>query len=297
MTEIAEATRRVDAVCIVGLGVMGRQVAWACVANGLRTIVYDREPAAALAAAEQISQWLCEPGGFQAQAGSLEVADDLVHAVRNADMVFENIYEDVALKRDLYRRIEDIAGGEKLIGSNASAIAWSALSAEMRWPRRFFLMNFTGPRSSRLAEYMDGPATARSVRAAALDWARRIGIVPVPVRKDIPGYVQNRIWRAIKKEALHLVDQGNSTPDDVDRGFILSYGVQFGPFALMDRVGLHSILRVEERYYEATQDPSDRPPKLLVDLVNSGRLGVISNAGFYDYPNPRFQREGWLEGR
>ena len=277
---------------------MGRQVAWACASNGLRTTIFDTNPATAQSALEQIRKWLEEPEAVQAgkSAGSIEIAADLAHAVHNSDLIFENIYEDIALKRALYQRIEDMDGGEKLIGSNASAIPWSALAEGMKWPERFFLMNFSGPRSSRFAEYMEGGVTRDSVRASALDWARRIGIVAVPVLRDIPGYVQNRIWRAIKKEALHLVDQGYSTPDDVDRGFILSYGVKHGPFAIMDKVGLHTILRVEERYFDMTGDPSDRPPSVLVDLVKAGKLGEATNAGFYTYPNPRYQKDGWLEG-
>jgi 3-hydroxybutyryl-CoA dehydrogenase len=228
---------------------------------------------------------------------TLEIAGSLASSVADSDLVFENIFEDAHLKRALYRQVEDMDGGTKLLGSNASSLPWTILADGMRWPERFFLMNFSGPRTSRLAEYMEGPQTGAVAREAALAWGRRIGVVPIPVLKDTPGYVQNRIWRAIKKEALRLVDQGYSTPDDIDRGFILSYGVRQGPFMIMDRVGLHTILRIEERYHEMTGDESDRPPRVLVDLVESGRLGTDAGGGFYDYPNPRFEQDGWLDGK
>jgi 3-hydroxybutyryl-CoA dehydrogenase len=286
-----------NTVLIIGTGVMGRQVAWACASHGLRTILFDREPAAAASAAAQITGWIESDAGNDAVPPyALEVATDLHQAVSDADMVFENVYEDVDVKKRLYREIEEIDNGTRLIGSNASALSWSALAEGMKWPDRYFLMNFTGPRFSPLAEYMDGAATRSSVRRAALDWARRIGVVAIPVLKDIPGYVQNRIWRAIKKEALFLVDRGYSTPSDVDRGFVLSQGVRFGPFALMDKIGLHSVLRVEQRYYDMTKDPSDRPANVLVKLVESGRLGVVTDGGFYDYPDPAYLADGWLYG-
>jgi 3-hydroxybutyryl-CoA dehydrogenase len=158
-------------------------------------------------------------------------------------------------------------------------------------------MNFNHPRSGeRLVEFMPIPETSAETRAAALAWARRIGMVPIELRREIMGFAQNRIWRAVKKECLHLVDQGYATAADIDRGWMLSYGTDIGPFGRMDAIGLHSVLRVEQRYFEATGDESDRPPSLLVALVEAGHLGVQSGSGFYLYPNPSFRDPDFLEG-
>lgn len=205
----------IQTICIAGCGVMGRQVAWACARAGIRTILFDRDARIANSAADRIREWLADA---TESPGEIIVAESLRTAVAEADLIFENIFEDIAIKQALYRQIEALDNGRKLIGSNASSLSWTSLASGLRWPSRFFLLNFSGPRHSRLAEYMEGPATAPAVREAVIQWMQRIDIIAVPVRKDSPGYAQNRIWRAIKKEALRLVDQGYSTPDDIDRG-------------------------------------------------------------------------------
>lgn len=284
----------IQTICIAGCGVMGRQVAWACARAGIRTILFDRDARIANSAADRIREWLADA---MESPGEIIVAESLRTAVAEADLIFENIFEDIAIKQALYRQIEALDNGRKLIGSNASSLSWTSLASGLRWPSRFFLLNFSGPRHSRLAEYMEGPATAPAVREAVIQWTQRIDIIAVPVRKDSPGYAQNRIWRAIKKEALRLVDQGYSTPDDIDRGFILSFGVRHGPFAIMDMVGLQTVLRIEQRYHDLSGDPADAPPKLLFRLVEAGRFGVATGSGFYDYPDPRYEQQGWLEGK
>ena len=119
-------------------------------------------------------------------------------------------------------------------------------------------------------------------------------MVPVICNKDLMGYGFNRIWRAVKKEALHLADSGAVNPEDVDRFWVLCFGSRLGPFAQMDEIGLDTILNVEKQYYEESRDEGDKPPKILTDLVDAGHFGKKSGKGFYDYPNPAYSQPGWL---
>lgn len=284
-------------VALIGCGVMGRQVAWACARAGIDVHFYDHSAAVALAARDQVSCWLHDEKSFHG-SGRVVVHAELRQAVREAELVFENVPEDVAVKGEIHARIERHMPPGAIQGSNSSVITCSAIAEALTHSERLFCMNFSHARSGeRLVEFMRGRKTGERTRQLALRWASQIGMVAIEVRKEIPGYIQNRIWRAIKKEALTLVAQGYATAEDVDRGFMLSWGTPVGPFGLMDKVGLASVLNVEKQYQAVTGDPSDEPPELLVDMVSQGLLGEQSGKGFYSYPDPAYEQPGWLGGR
>jgi 3-hydroxybutyryl-CoA dehydrogenase len=116
------------------------------------------------------------------------------------------------------------------------------------------------------------------------------------VLKESTGFIFNRVWRAIKKECLTVVDEGVATFEDVDRAWMSLNGTEIGPFGMMDRVGLDVVRDIELVYYGESGDPSDRPPRILLDMIDRGELGVKAGRGFYTYPDPDYRRPGWLHG-
>ena len=116
------------------------------------------------------------------------------------------------------------------------------------------------------------------------------------VRKESTGFLSNRVWRAIKKECLHLVDDGVASHEDVDRAWMIAVGMPIGPFGLMDMVGLDVVWDIEMVYYRESGDASDAPPQLLLNKIESGELGVKVGKGFYTYPDPAFHDPSWLKG-
>jgi 3-hydroxybutyryl-CoA dehydrogenase len=108
------------------------------------------------------------------------------------------------------------------------------------------------------------------------------------------GFTFNRIWRAIKREALHLVDDGYGDFEDIDRAWILLFGTPLGPFGLMDQIGLDVVQDIEKQYFLSSGDERDKPPDFLRDFIAQGRIGVKSGRGFYTYPNPEYKQAGWL---
>lgn len=288
----------IERVAIIGSGVMGTKVAWACAASGLKTKLHDRSSGQLDAAMTRLAAWFSDPDisgedGAE-QSRNLRPCERLDDALADVDLVFENVPEDLDLKRAVHAEIGRLLPPRTLMGSNASSLTCSPLAEASGRPDRFFNMNFTDPRQHGLVELMPCPQTAPATVAAAKGWARRLGMVPVVTRKEIMGYAFNRIWRAIKKESLFLADQGYADIGDIDRAFMLTFGTPCGPFGLMDQVGLSSIQKVEQQYYEASGDESDRPPKILNELVAAGALGENAGRGFYTYPDPDYARPGWL---
>jgi 3-hydroxybutyryl-CoA dehydrogenase len=145
-----------------------------------------------------------------------------------------------------------------------------------------------------ILELMRGTHTTDEAMEAAKHFSTSIGVTPLMVLKESTGFIFNRVWRAIKKECLTVVDEGVASFEDVDRAWISLYGTDIGPFGMMDRIGLDVVRDIELVYYRESGDPSDKPPKILLDKINRGELGVKTGKGFYTYPNPDYQIPGWL---
>lgn len=265
---------------------MGREIGWACARSGIKVRFFDVETNVAARALETVANWLLQDGRPEC-IGLLETHDDLGVALTDTDLAFECVPEDLVLKRKVHRQICELLPETSLQGSNSSALTPSEIAGDLPNASRFFCMNFTHIRSGeRLAEYMQCEGVDDAVVTVACDWARRLGMTPIVLEKEILGYVQNRIWRAIKKEALFLASRGFASVEDIDRGFMLTWGVDEGPFRIMDKVGLDTVLRIENEYYRRSGKDEDKPPRMLEELVEEGKLGVQSGEGFYRYDRP-----------
>jgi len=147
-----------------------------------------------------------------------------------------------------------------------------------------------------MVELMRGTATSNETIENVRQFARTLGLTPLLVRKESTGFIFNRVWRAIKKECLHLVDDGVASHEDVDRAWMIFLGAPAGPFGMMDRVGLDVVRDIEMVYYRESGDESDAPPKLLLDKIERREFGMKTGKGFYTYPGPAFEAPGWLKG-
>lgn len=281
-------------IAIIGCGVMGAKVAWACARIGIPTRAFDTSATVLEAALGAIHGW-SEGEERRRLTESLSFTTDLERALDGAQLAFENVPEVLELKQKVHADIGRRLADDAYMGSNTSSLLCSPLADASGRPDRFFNMNFTDPRSQGLVEIMGGSKTAPETIAFALDWAKAIDMIPILTRAEQMGYSFNRLWRAIKKEVLQQWGRGAGYPEDIDRAWMLTFGMPYGPFGLMDQVGLATILKIEERYFEASGDESDRPPQALYDMVARGELGVASGRGFYTYPDPAYERPGWLK--
>jgi 3-hydroxybutyryl-CoA dehydrogenase len=147
-----------------------------------------------------------------------------------------------------------------------------------------------------IVDLMGGSKTTTQTMETMRSFAMSIELTPLMVQVESMGFIFNRVWRAIKRECLHLVDEGVSTPDDVDRAWMIALDKPIGPFGMMDMVGLDVVENIESIYYEKSGAEADKPPKLLLDMIANGDLGQKTGKGFYDYPGPAFQDPSWLKG-
>ena len=291
-------------VAVIGAGVMGRRIAYGCIIKGLQTRIFDISNEASAAALDVINGYIEEResdgrlprGTLEANFASLSAAGTLRECVAGADLIIETVNENPKVKMSVYRDLAEVADSASYIGSNTSSIKGSDLLSAVDRPDKFFCLNF-GPLDDKKVEVMGHPGTSQETLLLAMNFVKEMGLVPIQVHKEINGYVSNRIWRAVKKEALSLIDKGHATAWDIDRGWMLEWETSMGPCGLMDVVGLDTVRDVEMSYYHQTGDKSDIPPAFLDEMITAGKLGCKSGQGFYSYPDPDFEHPDWLTAK
>lgn len=225
----------------------------------------------------------------------LTITDD-VSLLSDHTIVIESITESLDEKKALYHQLEAVLSPTAIIGSNTSAIPVSVLQSGLKHPERLLGIHWAEPAHiTRFMEVICGkdsdPASASEIVALAESWGKE----PSLLRKDIRGFITNRIMYAMLRESFHLVENGYATIEDVDRSLRndLGYWITFaGPFRFMDLTGIPAYLTVmKDLFPELSNNPVT--PKLMEELVASGAKGVQNAQGFYPY-TPESAKE-WEE--
>lgn len=288
----------ITCVGIVGAGTMGSRIAFQCALCEKEVYLFDISTQALEQAMGSNREWLAEradPQDLEKAFSRLNPCATLADCVVGVELVIETVPENLELKRQVFGEIERLAPAHVLIATNSSSIPSSRLADATSRPDKVFNINFNDPlQDELLVEVMGHSETATETIAAAEAFLRSIKMVPIITRREIMGFAFNRVWRAIKRESLHLVDEGYVDFQDIDRAWILSFGSRCGPFGRMDEIGIDVVRDIEMQYYRDSGDERDKPPKFLDDFVAQGRLGAKSDRGFYSYPNPEYKQPGWL---
>ena len=303
----AEHQRTIERVAVIGAGTMGWQIAALTAASGRDLRLFDADPAAAARGIERMRAELPAartesllgiplPDDVEQIVQKIDVAPSLAEAVGDADLVIEAVREEIATKRAVFAQIDPLAP-TAILATNSSSLPSSGLVPAVSDPSRLLNLHFFSPIWRRpMLEVMGCGQTAPKVMAAGVAFGRSLGLVTAEVRGESKGFIINRVWRAVKREALQVVDEGHADPEDVDRLWMLFFGTPAGPFGIMDGVGLDVVADIEASYAAVSTDPADQPSTRLHQLIASGKLGEKSGEGFYHYPDPVYAQPGWLRG-
>lgn len=292
-------------VGVVGAGQMGRWIALRFAIGGGEVTLVDENKDALDRARSWIEGQRKPPvGGAHDEVlaricyvtGTIGQGGDADTAIANAALVVEAVPENKGLKTRVLAAISGVAAPQALLGTTASSIIMDEVDGgcTRHRGRTMNLHFFPPPRRS--VELMAGTGTTLELLEEVAPILRERGFIPFLVRKRHRGFIFNQLWHLVKAGVLKQIATGVATCEDIDRLWILNFGMAMGPCAIMDLVGLDVVLAVEQVYAEDSGDPRDQPSQFLIEWAAAGRLGRKSGQGFYQYPNPAFEQPGWLDG-
>ncbi|MFF0713369.1 3-hydroxyacyl-CoA dehydrogenase family protein [Streptomyces bauhiniae] len=272
-------------VAVLGAGTLGRRIALMFATRGGEVRIYDPSAEAGKQACAYVEQHVSEVaarvGG--GTPGSVAATTDLAEALAGAWLVVEAVPERLELKRQVFADLDRLAAPDAILASNSSSYPTSRFIDGVTTPERVVNMHFYMPPAQPAVDLMSSGHTDRAVLDLLLEVLPRYGVFPFEAHRESTGFIFNRIWAAIKREALSVVAEGVSTPEDVDRMWAINTGTAGGPFRAMDQVGLDVVLDIENHYAAENPNLPTGPRELLGRYVDAGHLGVKTGRGFYEY--------------
>jgi 3-hydroxybutyryl-CoA dehydrogenase len=276
---------------VVGAGAMGQGIVQVALEGSLRVVVHDAKPGAAEAGVEQVFKRLergVEKGRLEADA--VQAMRDRVSVVEalegfaDCDVVIEAVFEDLALKQEIFRDLEAVVGENCILASNTSSLLIAAIARPCRRRQRIAGMHFFNPVPlMRLVEVVRGPETAEDTVRRLIDLAIDMDRTPV-VARDAPGFIVNHGGRAYTTEAMRILHEQVASPAQIDAVMRDCCGFRMGPCELMDLTGVDVNYPVTQSIYHGfSDDPRLKTSFPHLALHEAGRLGRKTGLGHYAY--------------
>ncbi|HTO92815.1 MAG TPA: 3-hydroxyacyl-CoA dehydrogenase family protein [Bacteroidota bacterium] len=281
-------------VSVVGAGLMGHGIAQEFLVAGYTVHLHDVSVERLAAARENIRKnllmlaglGLAPPGAAESFPGLLTTTTDIREAVAEADIVIEAAFEDLELKRDIFRSIDALAPAHAILASNSSSFMPGLMASATRRPGNVLVAHyFNPPYLLPLVEIVRHEKTSDETVNTVCGLLKGLGKTPVVVRKESPGFIGNRLQAALFREALSIVEHGIATPADVDTVIREGFGRRLGAagvFEIWEIAGWDLILAICENLFP-TLEPRTTPAPTLKEMVARGELGVKSGRGFYEW--------------
>ena len=268
---------------VIGAGNMGNAIARLFFTNGWKVVLIDPSDESRARSRERLQDLASGTPG-----GGLEWSSD-VGAARSADFIIEAAPENKALKQAIFSQLESCCAPDTLIATNTSGIAINELAAGLAHPGRFVGAHFFTPADIiPLVEVIAGEHTFAATSDSVMQILREVGKLPVLVRKDIPGFIANRLQHALAREAMSLLEKGVASAEDIDTVAKWSLGIRLsvtGPLEQRDINGL-DVHHAIAGYLYADLENRVTPSAILGEKVEQGKLGVKSGQGFYEWNTP-----------
>lgn len=279
-------------ICVVGAGNMGHQIALCCAVAGYKVKCTDVSPEILKNAENFADSYLpgrvakgkmTEEAARQARA-NISFTNDLREAACDADVVIEAILEKLDLKLTLFAQLDEICPPNTILATNSSFIVSSKIAPATKRPEKVCNMHFFNPAMvMKLVEVVKGPHTSDETADTIFELCKAIGKIPVMLKKEIYGFLVNRIVAAISHEALYIHDMGVASCEDIDTAVVYALGHPMGPFRLMDLTGIDLSYYIGMERYQETGNASHKPSPIIVEKFVKKEWGQKTGKGFYDY--------------
>ncbi|MBH5317912.1 NAD(P)-binding domain-containing protein [Paenibacillus sp. GSMTC-2017] len=278
-------------VGVIGLGTMGQGIAEMLAAKGLDVVVIevsDERLSYGLQMIEssldkQIEKWALTGAEKKLILSKINTAQGY-EEFADCELVIETITEDLEAKREIFQRLDSICGENTILASNTSTLSLTELASVTTRPARVIGLHFIYPVSKiDLVEIVRGLKTSDETFAQTKHFVEEIILKKGVMVFETPGFVTTRLICLLINEALHVLEEGVASAEDIDNAMRVGYSFHHGPFEMADRFGLDSVLAALERMFREYGELKYRPSFVLKKMVRAGHLGAKSGVGFFHY--------------
>jgi len=279
-------------IAVIGAGNMGHQISVLCAIHGYKTVCTDIKEEILTKAEAFTDKYL--PGRVakgrlteeQAQAARANITftSNLEQGLKDADYVIEAALEVLDLKRQIYADLDRMAPPHAILATNSSYIVSSRIADVTQRPEKVCNLHFFNPALvMKLVEVVQGPHTSDETARISMDICANLDKIAVHLKKEVDGFLLNRIFRAIRREALWILEMGVASVEDIDNACVYGAGHPMGPFRLNDLTGIDLSYTMGMEAFRASGDWSLLPPPSVVEKYIKGEYGQKSGKGWYDY--------------
>jgi len=282
----------VKTIGVVGAGNMGHQIATLCAIHGYKTFCTDNNQEILKKAEAFVDKYLpgrVEKGRLTAEQAkqareNLTFVGTLEETVKEADYVIEAVLEVLDIKRKIFAEMDKLAPAHAILATNSSAIVSSLIADATNRQDKVVNLHFFNPALvMKLVEVVQGPHVSDETTKISIDLCEKLEKISVHVKKEVNGFLLNRIFGAINREAMWILEMGVASFEDIDKACVYGAGHPMGPFRLMDLTGIDLSYTMAVEAFKATGDRSMLPPPSVVEHYIKGEYGQKTGKGWYDY--------------
>jgi len=286
--------REIKRTAVVGAGTMGHGFAQLFAMNGVEVRLVDETEVLL----QRARGWIADNLGFMVELGEIrneeidpvlqriQFTTDLKKAVEKADFVLEAVFEEIELKKRIFRELDAWTSPDVVLATNTSSFDINELSPVAAHPERIIgTHGYNPPQITPCIEVIPTKSTSQETIETTFAFLKRVGKIP-PRCTSAPGFVGNRIQFAMAAEALAIVEEGLATPEEIDQIVKTSFGFRlsaYGPFEIADLAGLDVYDAIFKYLHGKLKREQFKNPGILQNLIREGRIGVKSRRGFFEY--------------
>jgi len=279
-------------IAVIGAGNMGHQISMLCAIHGYKTVCTDikaeilkkAENFADTYLAGRVKKKRLTEDQAKAARERISFTSSMEEAVKDADYVIEAVLEVLDLKRNIFADLDKLAPSHAILATNSSAIISSKIADATRRPQKVLNVHFFNPALvMKLVEIVQGPHVSDETREISMALCEKLEKVPVHLKKEVDGFLLNRIFGAITREALWLLEMGVAGMEDIDKAQVYGAGHPMGTFRLMDLTGIDLTYIMGMEAFRETGDTRNLPSPSVVEKYVKGEYGRKTGKGWYDY--------------